>query len=636
VQRPRSDSGDGAAVRRSPLSAGRIDIIVLTRDPALLATLREAAGPEHPILEADSPEAAAERLIGGHCGIFIIDVAVARDVAELVSKLQAQFPEIVVLATGRREEQHAVAALVGDGRIYRFLHKPISPQRAELFLSTALRRYGEMHSQAIPARATPARTRSARKSLGVALAVLLVSAIGGLAAWYVYSPREPIADDVEESAPSATLTELLARADEAHASGRLVPPATDNAFDLYRTALRIDPDNQHAKQAMQRIVEQVEQRLTEALAAKNLVAARDAFTTLQRIAPRHPRLDALQTELLTASRQAGTALKPAARTPQPPVSDAPPIAERGNSNVQVAKAFLETNQLVDPPEASALGALRRAREADEDFDAIRIAATDLGTRLLNQALAAIDADELDAARSAYGAAVEVDREFELALPDLELVGTRLQAAREAVEREAVDALIERAMRLRMSGNLLEPPGENAFEVLQEALARGASTEQLKIEQQRLSFALLERTRTALAAGDINMAEVFADRAEAVLPRLPQTRALREQIDAARAEREAATVVLQAAGLPRTREVAAVYPREALLNGTEGWVDLEFTIDEHGVPNDIRVKASEPRRVFDTAAIQALRQWRFEPIVTNGVARARRATLRMQFRLESNR
>jgi TonB family protein len=631
VQRPRSDSEDGAAVRRSHLSAARIDIIVLTRDPALLATLREAAGPEHEILEAESPEAAAERLIGSHCGIFIIDVAVAHDVVELASRLRAQFPEIVLLATGRREEQHVVASLVGDGRIYRFLHKPISPQRAELFLSAALRRYGEVSSRAAPARTAAASKTNVRKSLAIALAVLLVGTAGALAAWFAYSRREPmVADTATANQPSATLIELLTRADAAYAAGTLVPPATDNAFDLYRRALRLDPENQHATQGMQRIIEHFEQRMTEALAARNLAAARNALTTLQRIAPRHPRLDALQTELVAASRQAGAA-RSATRTAEPP--SPAPAAEPAHANVALAKAFLDAYQLVEPAEASALAALRRARDSGEDFDAIRIVATDLGTRLLNATLEAVDAGELDRARSVYETASALDAEFELALPDLDHVATRLQAAHEHVERAALDALIERATRLRMSGNLLEPPGENAFEVLQEARARGASREQLEVEQQRLSFALLERTRTALAAGDIDGADILADRAEAVLPGLPQTRALREQIGAARAEREA-SAVLQAAALPRKREVAAVYPREALLNRTQGWVDLEFTIDENGVPTDIRVKASEPGRVFDNAAVQALRQWRFEPVLTNGTARPRRAVLRMQFRLDS--
>jgi protein TonB len=160
----------------------------------------------------------------------------------------------------------------------------------------------------------------------------------------------------------------------------------------------------------------------------------------------------------------------------------------------------------------------------------------------------------------------------------------------------------------------------------------ANADIVREEQRQLSFALLENARTALATGDIDRADVFATRTEEVLPGLPHTRALREQIGAARLQRDESTV-LQAAGLPRTKQVPAVYPREALLNGIEGWVDLEFTISPEGIPTEISVKASKPPRIFDTAAMQALRQWRFEPILRNGEPRARRAALRMQFKLE---
>jgi TonB family protein len=123
--------------------------------------------------------------------------------------------------------------------------------------------------------------------------------------------------------------------------------------------------------------------------------------------------------------------------------------------------------------------------------------------------------------------------------------------------------------------------------------------EVRTEQQQLSFALLERTRTALAAGEVDQADV----------------------------------PLRAAGLARRREVSAVYPRDALLREVEGWVDLEFTISAEGIPDDVVVKAAEPARTFNIAAVTALRQWRFEPVARNGSPRAQRATLRMEFMLK---
>ena len=80
------------------------------------------------------------------------------------------------MATGRRDEEHSVAMLVSDGRIYRFLHKPVSPARANLFLSAASRRYHEVRNVE-PIHLTTVQTIAARPNLSllvVSIVVLLI------------------------------------------------------------------------------------------------------------------------------------------------------------------------------------------------------------------------------------------------------------------------------------------------------------------------------------------------------------------------------------------------------------------------------------------------------------------------------
>jgi protein TonB len=555
VPRPRPEGSDGAARTRSQSSLPSVDVIVLTADPALLATLREAAGPAHEIFHADSPEAAVELLIGGRCGLFIVDVGLVRSRAvDLIDNLKAQFPEVLLLAAGRRDEQHAVASLVGDGRIYRFLHKPVSPARAELFLSAATRRYGELHphdARAHLASDSPAMPRN-RKTVLLAAAIALLIAIA--AAWLTAADRAERGGDsrAASSASALAVSQLMTRADAALAQGNVAPPAADNALDLYRAALRIDANNEHARQAIEGIIATLERNMNDALAARDAPRARNAFTTLQRAAPDHPRLDELEAALFALARQASAAAskqesKRAPRQIAPAPASAPTVEATPPS----------TDPAPEPPPEAA----------------------------------------------------------------------------PTVERAALNELLERAIRLRQQGQLIEPQGDNAVEALQAALTADPSSAEVNRERQRLSITLLDNTRTALVAGEIDRADVLATRAEEVLPGLPQAKALREQIGAARMQRQEAASVLQAATLRRTREVPAVYPREARLSSTEGWVDLEFMISADGMPSDIVVKASEPRRVFDAAAIQALRQWRFAPIAHEGAPRARRALLRMEFKLE---
>ncbi len=61
-----------------------------------------------------------------------------------------------------------------------------------------------------------------------------------------------------------------------------------------------------------------------------------------------------------------------------------------------------------------------------------------------------------------------------------------------------------------------------------------------------------------------------------------------------------------------RVVQPTYPSQALQDGIEGEVDLEFGLTAQGEVQDIRVIAAQPARVFEAAAVQALRRWRYDP------------------------
>jgi protein TonB len=62
-----------------------------------------------------------------------------------------------------------------------------------------------------------------------------------------------------------------------------------------------------------------------------------------------------------------------------------------------------------------------------------------------------------------------------------------------------------------------------------------------------------------------------------------------------------------------------YPMSAKQRGVEGWVELMFTITAVGTVTDIKVTASRPGTVFNSAAIQAVSKWKYNPRVEDGVA-----------------
>ena len=75
-----------------------------------------------------------------------------------------------------------------------------------------------------------------------------------------------------------------------------------------------------------------------------------------------------------------------------------------------------------------------------------------------------------------------------------------------------------------------------------------------------------------------------------------------------------------------------YPGRAARLQIEGSVTVEFTITADGSVADPAVIESDPPRVFDKAALQAIVQWKFKPRVENGQAIGSRASQRIEFAL----
>ena len=60
-----------------------------------------------------------------------------------------------------------------------------------------------------------------------------------------------------------------------------------------------------------------------------------------------------------------------------------------------------------------------------------------------------------------------------------------------------------------------------------------------------------------------------------------------------------------------------YPRKAAMQGIEGWVLLKFDISPAGTVGNIQILGSKPSRIFDRAAVRALRKWKYRPKMEDG-------------------
>lgn len=78
-----------------------------------------------------------------------------------------------------------------------------------------------------------------------------------------------------------------------------------------------------------------------------------------------------------------------------------------------------------------------------------------------------------------------------------------------------------------------------------------------------------------------------------------------------------------------------YPRSALRDGIEGWVEFEITINPDGTVRDARVLKAQPRGAFEAAASQAIYKWKFKPKVEDGKPVTSKGTQRVTFNMEKD-
>ncbi len=103
---------------------------------------------------------------------------------------------------------------------------------------------------------------------------------------------------------------------------------------------------------------------------------------------------------------------------------------------------------------------------------------------------------------------------------------------------------------------------------------------------------------------------------------------------ARAERERA-----APAVPADREVAAInqprpdYPPAAFRAREEGTVIVRVDVDATGTPTNATVEAGSRSRDLDRAAVEAVKNWRFEPAIRDGKPVASAAKVPVEFKLD---
>jgi len=61
-----------------------------------------------------------------------------------------------------------------------------------------------------------------------------------------------------------------------------------------------------------------------------------------------------------------------------------------------------------------------------------------------------------------------------------------------------------------------------------------------------------------------------------------------------------------------KRVEPEYPKRAYNFDIEGWVEVEYQVNELGKAVNVKVLQAQPKRIFNKSAIKAIKAWTFEP------------------------
>jgi protein TonB len=81
------------------------------------------------------------------------------------------------------------------------------------------------------------------------------------------------------------------------------------------------------------------------------------------------------------------------------------------------------------------------------------------------------------------------------------------------------------------------------------------------------------------------------------------------------------------------KIPPVYPLSARRLGKEGQVELLFVVNAQGDVENVMVVDSEPRDVFDEAAVKTIKKWKFKPARKNNKPVSCRVEIPLTFRLK---
>ena len=401
-----------------------VELVILTADEAFLQTLRDAVGGSRRLWPVTAPDKVGDLLVAGDIGILVLDTQCVPSAAgTFLSQIKRQFPDLVLVVAGNRDDEASLAGLISSGLIYRFIHKPMSPGRAKHFADAAVRKYVEQRAR-VPAAVKVRRPLPAAGRLAVGAALgALVLVIAGTALWTRRPKRSP------DAPPPPVAVNIPAQGG---------PPA---ASFQSRTAEARDGYLAAAEAAL------LEERLGDAASA--LEAARKAGGDPERLA-------FLSAQLAKSRERARRAQSRQKADSHVAATSAPD--ELQTRALSLAAERMQSGRLIEPEGDSARFYVEQALRMDPNTNAAQAARQSLALALLTEAHGAIDRHDFVHASAVLDAAAGIAAPTNVDSLREQMANARSRAETEAAARPQPDRPPEPANALASAAAGGSSPG----------------------------------------------------------------------------------------------------------------------------------------------------------------------------------
>jgi TonB family protein len=579
----------------------RESLVLLTRDEQLVDLVRCAAS-DHELSTVDAEVDLPIHLKDDHAGVAMLDAdAVQTPIAELVERLKAQFPHLVLVVAGDAAVLGTLLKLISNGSVFRFLHKPISEQRLMQFVNSAWRRHDQeptllrfpQASAAAPSSKSPRTMRAALLGAGVLAALILA-----LWTWSAIAHRPVSGAHAQAGGTDQLMDRLLSQAERA-----LLEQRIEDAAQLTDAARAIEPNSVRVAFLTDQIGKERERLI---LAQANEAAARGdvqrAIAALDSAAPA-----AQGSALITQARQEFEQQK---------------VDQKVRDYLERAAQRMRAGALVKPAQNNAQFLIESARSIAPNSPEVRLAQQQLADRIVAEAHSALAAGDMIQGEKWITAADEIGVSSEV-IATLKAAAQRLNVDDKTEGMTRLSSLFNQRLTQAM---LIEPASDSAKFYLAQLVLADADNPITLLASRAFAARLLDEARAAVARREAPSARRWLSEATLANADAASVAAIQQSLDNA----TAAAAAESTGTLKRIRYVKPIFPKSAEDNAIDGWVDLTYVVREDGSVDNVTVTGAQPSGVFNSSAVTAVSQWRYNPVAPDDHRADARMTVRIRF------